>query len=158
MLVATAVATDQLHPGAAKREVEDTSVRRVHQIQAHDLSYSRLARELALAVYQHDVAEAAHGGEGRPRAPEGRHPPVLDEYVVQRDGQLSVDRRPVRRVGRLDDDGGVQAHLLGEVLADVRVVPVDSRVWEPQLVGELSSRRYRRLRLLGHTVVTVLQP
>src|SRR5215208_2269140 len=38
VLVSTAVAPDKLHAGAAKREVEDTRVRRVHEVEAHYLS------------------------------------------------------------------------------------------------------------------------
>ena len=37
-LVATAVPTDQLHPRTVNGEVEDPGVRRVHEIEAHDLA------------------------------------------------------------------------------------------------------------------------
>ena len=94
-LHAAGVAPDKLHAGAGKREVEEPGVRRVHQVQAHDLSCGRLTRETALAVYEHDVAEAAHRHEVRPRVAEGRHLAVLDQDVVQGDGQLPVCGWPV---------------------------------------------------------------
>ena len=95
-LVPTAVTADQLGAGAWKGEVEDPRVRGVDQVQAHDLAGGRLAGELGLAVDQHDVAESTHRGEGRARLAERRDVPVLDEQVVQGDGQLPVDGRPVR--------------------------------------------------------------
>ena len=61
---------------------------------------------------------------------------VLDEQVVQGDRQLAVDRRPVRGIGGLDDDRAVETHLQAEVLADVRVVPVEPGIGELDLVGE----------------------
>jgi hypothetical protein len=84
--------------------------------------------------------------------------PVLDQQVVQREGQLPIDRRPVRRVGGLDDDGSVQAHLQAEVLADVRVVPVEPGVGKLDLAGELPADRNGFLGLVRDAVVTVLQP
>src|SRR5215208_4501424 len=77
-LVATTVATYQLHPGLGQRDVEDPGVRRVHQIQAHDLSRGRLTREPALAVYEHGIPEPAHRHEVRTRAAEGCHLTLLD--------------------------------------------------------------------------------
>ena len=82
---------------------------------------------------------------------------VLDQHVVEGDRQLAVDRRPVVGVVGLDDDPGVEAHLLGEVLADVRVVPVEARVGEREAVGELAAVRDRRLRLVGHAVEAVFE-
>ena len=129
-LVAAAVAADELHAGAAEGEVEDPGVGGVDEVEAHDLAHRRLARELGLAVDQHDVAEPAHRGEVGPGAAEGGDVAVLDEQVVQGERQLPVDGRPVRGVGGLDDDRAVQAHLLREVLAHVRVVPVEAGVGE----------------------------
>ena len=45
-LHAAGVAPDELHAGARKREVEEPRVRRVHQVQAHDLPHGRLTGEL----------------------------------------------------------------------------------------------------------------
>src|SRR5947209_11441956 len=81
-LVATAVTTDQLRARAANGEVEDARVRRVDEIEAHDLPLSGLAGELGLAVDQQDVAETPHGGEGRPGPAEVRNVAALDEQVV----------------------------------------------------------------------------
>ena len=81
-LVATAVTTDQLRARAANGEVEDARVRRVDEIEAHDLPQSRLAGERGLAVDQQDVAEPPHGGEGRRGPAEGRDLAALDEQVV----------------------------------------------------------------------------
>ena len=140
------------------REVEDPRVGRVDQMQADDLADLGLGAVLGLAVGQHHVAESAHGGERRPGAVEGRDLPLLDQDVVERDRQLTVDRRPVARVLGLDDDPRVEAHLLGEVLADVGVVPVEAGVGELEPVGELAAVRDRRLGLLGDAVEAVLQP
>src|SRR5919107_639138 len=82
VLVAAGIAPDQLHTGAGEREVEDPSVRRVHQIEANYLPRSSLVREPTLAIYEHDVPESAHRGESRSRVPEGRYLSVLDEHVV----------------------------------------------------------------------------
>ena len=48
--------------------------------------------------------------------------------------------------------------LLGVVLPDVRVVPVQAWVGELDAVGELPTDRDRRLGLVRHAVVVVLQP
>ena len=142
-LVATAVTTDQLHPSTGQREVEDPRVRRVHEIEAYDLSHRRFARELCLAVDQHHVPEPPHRGVVGPHTVEWRDLAILDEQIVQRDAELSVDGWPVRRVGRLDDDRPVQAHLQAEVLADVRVVPVEPGIGELHLVRERPADRDR---------------
>jgi hypothetical protein len=68
-----------------------------------------------------------------------------------------VDRRPVIGIGRLDQDVGVQPHLLAVVLADVRVIPVEPRIGEPDAGGELLAHRHRLLGLVG-SVVAVLEP
>ncbi len=139
-------------------EVEDSRVGRVDEVQADDLADLGLGPVVGLAVGQHHVAEAAHRREGRPGALERRDLAVLDQDVVERDRQLTVHRRPVVGVGGLDDDPGIQAHLLGEVLADVRVVPVKAGVGELQPIGELAAVRDRRLGLLGDAVEAVLEP
>ena len=135
-LVPAAVTADQLRPGTADGDIEDPRVGGVDEIQAYDLALCRLTGELGLPVDQHDVAEPAHCGEGRPGAVEGRDVSVFDQEVVHGDSELPVDGRPVRGVRRLDDDRAVQAHLLGEVLPHVRVVPVQAGVGELQRVGE----------------------
>ena len=84
--------------------------------------------------------------------------PVLDQEVVEGEGQLSIDRGPVFRFGRLHHDRAVQAHLLPEVLADVGVVPVEPRIGELDLVGERSFNQDRLLGLVRDPVVAVLQP
>ena len=111
-----------------------------------------------LAVDQHDVAVPAHRDERRPGPAERRDVPVLDQQVIQREGQLPVGGGPVRRVGGLDHDRAVQPHLQAEVFADVRVVPVEPGVGELELVGERPADRDRRLGLVRDPVVTVLQP
>ncbi len=157
-LVAAAVAAHQLHARAADGEVEDARVRRVHEVQAHDLAYRRLTGEAGLTVGQHDVAEAAHRGVGRPGAQERRDASVFHEQVVQGQGDEPVGRRPERGVGGLDHDGAVQAHLLPVVFAHVRVVPVEAGVGELELVGERAADRDGLLRLVRDAVVAVLQP
>ena len=82
---------------------------------------------------------------------------VLEQDVVERQRQLAVGRRPVLGIGRDDDDVAVQAQLLAVVLADVRVVPVDARIWELHPIGEALAHLHRRLRFVG-AVVAVLDP
>jgi hypothetical protein len=156
--VSTAVAADELRASAANREVEDPRVRRVDQIQAHYLSHCRLSCELGLAVDQHDVPESAHGGVIRPRSMEGSDLPILNKEIVQGEGQLPVNRGPIRLVGRFDDDRSIETHLEAEVFADVRVVPVEAGVRELHLVGERPSDRDRCLGVVRHAVVPILQP
>ena len=66
-------------------------------------------------------------------------------------------RRPVVRIGRLDEAVSVQAHLLAVVLADVRVIPVHAGVGEAHASGEALADGHRLLRLMG-SVVLVLEP
>ena len=81
--------------------------------------------------------------------------PSSIEYVVEREEQLSVSRRPVVGIGRDDEDVPVQAQLLPVVLADVRVVPVDARIREGELVREGLADRDRGLRLVRPVVAVV---
>ena len=134
-LAAPAVAADELHARSGQRDLEHAGVGGVRQIQAHDLAGLGGQREFGLPGDQQDVAEAPHRGVGRLVGAERRHLTVLDEDVVERQRELTVDRRPVVGVRRDDDDVAVQPHLLVVVLADVRVVPVDA--W----VGERDARR-----------------
>jgi hypothetical protein len=84
--------------------------------------------------------------------------PVLNQQVIEGQGQLPVSGRPVVRVGRLDHDRAVQAHLQAEVFPDVRVVPVEPRVRETDLAGVCPADRDRHLGLIRHPVIAVLQP
>ena len=116
------------------------------------------AGELGLAVDQHHVAVPAHRDERRPGPAERRDVPVLDQQVIQREGQLPVRGGPVGRVGGLDHDRAVQPHLQAEVFADVRVVPVEPGVREADLARVRPADRDRYLGLIRHPVVLVLQP
>ena len=82
---------------------------------------------------------------------------LLDQYVIERQEKLTVGGRPVVGLARNDEDVPVQAQLLPVVLADVRVVPVRTRVGKAHLIGEGLADRDRRLRLVG-AVVAVLEP
>jgi hypothetical protein len=83
-LIAPAVAPDELHAGARQRDVEHPCVRRVREVQAHDLAPPRGQREGGIPCDQHHVPEAAHRHVGRLRMAEGSHLAVLDEDVVER--------------------------------------------------------------------------
>jgi hypothetical protein len=83
---------------------------------------------------------------------------VLHQQVIQRQDQVAVGRWPVAGLGRGDHDVAVQAQLLGVVLADVGVVPVQAGVGELDPVGEGPADRDGRLGLVRHPVVAVLQP
>ena len=156
-LDAAAVAADELQLGSWQRDVEDARVGRVREIEANHLAQLCGERRLRLAANEQDVAVAAHGGERRLLAAERRDLPVLDQDVVEGQGQLAVGGRPVVAFGRNDDDVAVLAELLAVVLADVRVVPVDTGVGERDAVGEAAAHRDRGLRLVG-AVVAVLEP
>ena len=77
---------------------------------------------------------------------------------VERERYRAVDWRPICRVGRLNDDGSVQAHLLCEVLANMRVVPVEPRIGKLDLIGERAADRNGLLSLVRHTVESVFEP
>ena len=85
-------------------------------------------------------------------------PSIFDENIVQREDQLPVDVRPVRRVGWLYDDGAVKTHLLREVFPDVWVVPIKPGIGELELIGECASDRDRSLRVVRDAVETIVQP
>ena len=116
------------------------------------------AGEPGLAVDQHHVAVPAHRDVIRPGPAERRDVPVLHQQVIQGQGQLPVRGGPVGRVGGLDHDRAVQAHLQAEVFADVRVIPVEPGVGELELVGEGPADRDRLLGLVRDPVVAVVQP
>ncbi len=157
LLVAAAVAADELHPRARKMDLEHARVRGVGQVEANDLAELRAHRQVGLAGDQHHVAEAAHRRVRRLLAAERGDLAVLDQDVVERQQQLAIRWRPVVGIGRDDEDVPVQAHLLAVVLADVRVVPVDARVGELDPVRERAADGDRRLRLVC-SVVAVVEP
>ena len=80
---------------------------------------------------------------------------VLEENIVEGDDELTVDGRPVVRVGGFDDEVAVEAHVEAVVLADVRVVPVQAGVGEAHLIGEVAADGDRVLGLVRHAVVVV---
>ncbi len=87
---------------------------------------------------------------------EGCDLPSFDLDVVEGEGDLAMDRRPVVGLLGNDHDVAVQAHLLAIVLPQVGVVPVHARVRERDAHGEAAAHRDRRLGLVG-TVVAVFQ-
>ena len=89
-------------------------------------------------------------------AAEGRHLALLEQDVVEGKSHIAVNRRPIVGVRGLDDDVAVEAHFLAVVLADVRVVPVHTGVWERDAGGEAAADRDRSLGLVG-SVVPVLE-
>ena len=158
MLHPAAVAADELHPRAGQLHVEHPGVGGVGQPQPHHLPGPGGERVVRLAADQQHVAEPAHrrvGGLGRA---ERGDLAVLQQQVIQGQQDIAVGGRPVIRVGGDDQDVAVQAHLLGVVLADVRVVPVQAGIGEPDPVGELAADRDRGLGLVRDAVVLVLQP
>ena len=157
VLDVAAVAADELHPHARQLDLEHPRVGRVGQIEAHHLAELRCQREIRLTADQQHVAEPAHRRVGRLGAAERRNLAVFEQDVVEREHQVTVRGRPVVRVGRLDEHVAVQAHLLPVVLADVRVVPVQTRIGERDARGEPFAHGHRRLRLV-RSVVAVLQP
>ena len=91
-LVATAVATDELVCGSRESDVEDSRVRRVHDVQTNDLAGAASPANDGFPVDQHDVAETSHRGEVRASLVERGDVSILDQQVVQSDEQ-SADRR-----------------------------------------------------------------
>src|SRR5512145_1179495 len=57
-----------------------------------------------------------------------------------------------------DQQVAVETELLLDVFADMRVIPIDARIWKAHAVGERATRRYRGLREIGHTVELVVEP
>ena len=153
-----AVAADELRPGPLDSHFEHPRVRRVSEVEAHDLSELRAQRELRLAGDKKRGAEAPHRDVVGLVVAEGRHTAVLVEQdVVEREQDLAIRRRPVLGLARDDEDVAVEAHLLAVVLANVRVVPVEAFVRESQLVCVALAHRDRPLRLV-RAVVLVFDP
>ena len=122
-----AVPADQLHPRPGHGQVEHPGVGGVGQPQPHHLPHPRLQAEIRVAAGQEDVAEAAHGRiAGLGRAERG-DPALLHQQVIDGEDEIAVGRRPVVGLGGDDQDVAVQAQLLGVVLPDVGVVPVQAR-------------------------------
>ena len=115
-----------------------------------------LELEVGLAGDEHDVSEAAHRHVRRLVRAEGGDHPVLDEDVVERQGDLAMRGRPVLGITRDDEDVPVETQLLAVVLADVRVVPVRARVGKAHFIRERLADGDRRLRLV-RSVVAVLE-
>ena len=126
-----------LHPGSRKREVQRPRVRGIGQIKAHHLAAPHRHPVARLAVHQKQVAEAAHqrvrGGFFSERN-DGR---VRHEQIVEHQHCFSIRWT----VFRLHHDVAVQAELLLDVFAHVRVIPVDPRVGKLDVVGEFATHR-----------------
>src|SRR5829696_5874334 len=75
---------------------------------------------------------------------------VLDEDVIKGQDQVAIDRRPVVGLGRDNEDVAVHSQLLGVVITDVRVIPVQARIGELNAVAELSTNRNRCLSRMRH--------
>ena len=148
VLDAAAVAAGELHPSPGQRHLEHARVGGVGQVDAHHLTPLGGQPELRLAGDQQRVAEAAHRRVIGFQAAERRDLAVFEQHVVQRDAQLPMRRPPVVGVRGLDDHVAVEAHLLGVVLADVRVVPVDPGIRERHATGEPAADGDRRLGLV----------
>ena len=66
--------------------------------------------------------------------------------------------RPIRSISGLHDDCAVETHLLHEVFADVRVLPVKPCIGKLDLVRERAADGDRLLGFVRHTVEAVLEP
>ena len=85
VLVMPGVGADQLHLSARHSYVEDAGVRRVGEVEAHDLAALGLELEVRLSGDEHHVAETPHRDVRRLRLPEGGDVPALDQDVVEGD-------------------------------------------------------------------------
>ena len=54
----------------------------------------------------------------------GRDLVTFDQDIIEHEGQFPVDRRPVSRIIRDDDDVAVQAVFLGIVFPNVGMIPI----------------------------------
>src|SRR6185369_12715267 len=72
--------------------------------------------------------------------------------------QLAIDWRPVLGIVRGNDDVAVHPELLCVVLAYVRVVPVNARIRETQLVRKAGAGRHGRLHALVLAVRNTIEP
>ena len=151
------VPADELHPCARQRNLEGAGVRGVREVEAHDLAELRVQRQVRLAVDQQHLAETPHCHMCGLRAAERRDLPVLEQDVVEGQREVPVGRRPVVRVGWLDQHVAVEAELLAVVLADVRVVPVGAGIRKRDPRREALADLHRRLRLV-RAVIAVLEP
>ena len=79
------------------------------------------------------------------------------QQIVEHQDRFAVGWAEIVGVARVDPNVAVQAEVLLDVLAVMRVVPVDSGVGEVDAVSEAVARLYRVLRHAGHAVVPIVQ-
>ena len=90
LLAAAAVAADELHLRARKRDVEDARVRGVRQVDPNDLVLLRVEGKVGLAGDEQHVAEPPHRSVVGLRWAEGSDRTVLEQDVVEGQEQFAV--------------------------------------------------------------------
>ena len=152
------VAGDELDARAAERDVVDPRVRRVRQEEAHDVAAPHVQRVPRLAVHEHDVAEAAHQRVRRRLAAVWNQRVVAEQQVVEHQHLLAIRPAVIVRAGRPHEHVAGEAEVLLDVLADVRVIPVEPGVGKAHAVGERVAGRDGILRDAGCAVEPVVEP
>ena len=157
-LVLAHVRADDLDARAAEDDVERARVRDVRQIEADD--FAALDRELVsgCTVDEHDVSESSHQRMGRRAVPPRERPEIIHQDVVEDERSFLVDRVVIVGLGRCDEHVPVEAEVLLDVLAHVRVVPVNSSIRKMDFVGEALAWFHRRLRHVGDPIEAVIEP
>ena len=156
-LEARQVGGHQLHVVAGEAEVVGARVGDVGDEEADHLARAKDRLVALLAVDQHDVPEAPHDGEV------GRVPPVrqelvaVDEQIVHHDELLAARRAEVVVALGVDHHVAVESPVLLDVLAHMRVVPVEPRVGEDDFVDEGLAGRDRILGDAGYAVEAVVE-
>ena len=142
----------------AEREVEGAGVRDVGQEEPDDLAPVEFESVLGFPVHEEQVPETAHQRMGGPlRAPGEESAVVGDQQIVEHEDLLAVDGG-VPRVGRrLDQHVSVEPEVLLDLLAVVRVVPVEAGVREEDPVLETAAGGHRVLGEVGHPVEGVVE-
>ena len=143
------VRRDELHPRAGERQVQRARVRHVREVEAHHFPATHRQPIPGLTVHEKQVAEPTHQRVGRCFLPPRNQAGIADQQVLQHQKLFAIGGN--LRAGLPHENVAVQAERLLDVLANVRMVPVNTSVREPQFVGE-------RVADPGDAVERVVQP
>ena len=127
-------------------------------MEADDFAAVDLESVAGLAVHEGPVPEAAHEHVVRRFRPEVHQSVRVEEDVVEHEDFLPVRGTVIVRGRGVDEEVPVQAEFLLDVLAVVRVVPVDARVAEEDPVLERAAGFDRVLGEAGDAVEVVVEP
>ena len=152
------VGAHQLHHRAAEGEIERPRVRDVGQEKTYDGTTLHFQAVMRLPIDQQQVAESTHKRLYRALLTEWEQPSLVDQQIVQHDRFLPVHRAEVVGCWMAYQHVAVETHVLLDVDAHVRMVPVDSRVRKVDGVGEALARLHGLLCYTRHSIRAIIDP